>query len=150
MQRLFFFLIFLSFTFSFIFPILLYAQEDPKLQVPGTIEEVKEDILHVGDKIIGAIPEAAAALWKNEVAPVWKAMWNWTKAQIWQSRVKPAIETLEDKIKELLGKKVEKQKPLIEQELKKEKQELEQDIKTYSRNAGKGLWERFNSLFSEE
>ena len=128
----------------------MFAQAAPKFQVPDTIDEAKEGVLNIGDKVIAAIPGVVMGIWKNEVVPAWNAVWNWAKEEVWEKRVKPALETFLNKVKELLGREIEKRKPLIEQELEQEKQELEEDIKTYGKNAGKGLWERFQALFSEE
>ena len=143
-------LIFLFILVIFVSPVFVSAQTDPKLQVPDTLDEAKQGVLNVGDKIIAAIPKAIGNIWESEVVPVWKSMWNWVQEEVWQKRVKPALETLVDKVMEFLGKEVEKRKPLIEQEFEQEKQELKQDIKTYGKDAGKGLWARFLGLFSEE
>ena len=144
-------LVFFLILFAFLMhPFFGFAQTDPKLQVPETLEGVKQGVLHIGDKIIAAIPGTIAGIWKNEVIPVWKVMWNWAGEEIWQKRVKPALETLVDKGKSLLGKEIEKRKPLIEQGFEQEKQELEVDIQTYGKSAGKGLWGRFLGLFSKE
>lgn len=142
-------LIFLFAFLFFAFPVFVSAQEDPKLEVPETLGEAKEGFLNISDKIIAEIPKAIAGIWKNEVVPAWKAMGNWVQEEVWQRRVKPAFETLFDKVRELLGREIRERKPLIEQEFEQEKQELEEDIKTYGKSAGKGLWERFLGLFRE-
>ena len=147
MRHLVFFLIFLGLLLH---PFFGFAQADPKLQVPETLEDAKEGVLNVSDKIIAAIPGVIGEIWENEVVPVWKAMWKWVREEVWQERVKPALETLVDKARSLLGKEVEKRKPLIEQEFEQEKQELKEDIETYGKTAGKGIWERFLGLFREE
>lgn len=144
------YLIFLTILVIFALPVFVSAQQDQKFQVPDTIDEAKQGVLDIGDKVVAAIPEVVAGIWENEVVPAWKAMWDWVKEEVWQKRVKPALEILLDKIKELLGREIEKRKPLIEQEFEQEKQELKEDIKTYGKSAGKGLWERFQALFSEE
>jgi len=141
------------FFFIFLFfasPVFVSAQQDPKFQVPDTIDAAKQGILDIGDKIIAAIPGVIAGIWENEVVPAWKAMWSWVREEVWQKRVKPALETLIDKIKEFLGREIEKRKPLIEQEFEQEKQELKQDIESYGKDARKGLWERFQALFRDE
>ena len=106
--------------------------------------------MNIGDKIIAAIPGVIAGIWENEVIPAWKAMLSWVKEEVWQKRVKPALETLIDKIREFLDREIEKRKPLVEQEFEQEKQELKQDIENYGKDAGKGLWERFQALFRDE
>ena len=142
------------FLFAFLslaaLPLCTFAQTDPKLEVPDTIEEAKEGFLNISDKIIAEIPGVIAGIWENEVVPAWKAMWKWTKEEVWEKRVQPAFETLLDKAKEFLGKEIEKRKPLLEQGFEQEKQELEADIRNYGKSAGKGLWERFQALFSDE
>ena len=131
-------------------PVFVSAQTESKLQVPETIDQAKEGVLNIGDKIIAAIPGAIVGIWENEVVPAWKAMWSWVKEEVWQKRVQPALETLIDKVKGFVGLEIEKRKPLLEQEFEQEKQELKEDIKTYGKSAGKGLWERFLGLFREE
>ena len=135
-------LIFLFVFLFFAFPVFVSAQTDQKLQVPATLEQAKEGVLNIGDKVFAAIPGVVASIWENEVVPAWNAMWNWVKEEVWHKRVKPAFETLLDKVKGF--------QPFIEQEFEQEKQELKQDIKTYGKNAGKGLWERFQALFGDE
>ena len=150
MRHLIFLFILATFTFSPPAGGFASAQADPKLQVPETLDDAKEGVLNVSDKIIAAIPGVISGIWEREVVPVWKTMWSWVKEEIWQKRVQPALETLWDKIMEFFGKEVEKRKPLIEQEFEQEKQELKQDIENYGKDAGKGLWARFLGLFSEE
>ena len=147
MRHLLFFFILLS---SITLPLFAFAQEDPKFQAPDTIDAAKQGVLDIGDKVIAAIPGVIAGIWKNEVIPAWKAMLSWVREEVWQKRVKPALETLIDKIKEFFGREIEKRKPLVEQEFEQEKQELKQDIENYGKDAGKGLWERFQALFRDE
>ncbi|OGG47033.1 hypothetical protein A2671_02155 [Candidatus Kaiserbacteria bacterium RIFCSPHIGHO2_01_FULL_49_13] len=145
-----FFLVLLFFAFPPLAGGFASAQADPKLQVPETLDDAKEGVLNVSDKIMAAIPGVISGIWEREVVPVWKSMWNWVQEEVWQRRVQPALETLIDKVMEFFGKEVEKRKPLIEQEFEQEKQELKQDIENYGKDAGKGLWARFLGLFSEE
>lgn len=140
-------LLFLAILLSFTIPLFALAQEIPNIQVPDTIDGVKEGVLNIGDKIIAAIPGAIAGIWKNEVMPLWRTMWKWTEEEIWQKRVQPAFETILDKIRELLGREVEKRKPLIEQEFEQEKRELQEDIENTLPSVKKSLWERFQALF---
>ncbi len=149
----FFFLSFLlvCFTvFSSSFPISTFAQQDPKLQVPDTIEGAKEGVLNIGDKIIEAIPRAIAGIWNNKVIPAWKKMGAWIKTEVWEKRVLPAIQTIADRVKELLGKEVEKRKPIIEQEFEKEKEEFKEDIKQGLPDVKASLWDRFQALFHKD
>ncbi|MEK7542179.1 MAG: hypothetical protein AAB524_00585 [Patescibacteria group bacterium] len=100
-----------------------------------------------------AIPGVLASIWNNQVVPVWKKMGEWVKTEVWEKRVLPALQTLIDRAKTLLGQEVEKRKPLIEQELEKEKEELKEDIKQVGKGLpdGKaGLWERFQALFRKD
>lgn len=139
-----------SLLFSFGFPSTAFAQKDPVLKAPETIEETKQGILNIGDKIIQAIPTAVASIWANQVIPVWKAMGEWVKTEIWEKRVSPALQTLLDRGKTLLGQEVERRKPIVEQEFEKEKQEFKEDIKEVGKDTGKSLWERFQALFHNE
>lgn len=132
--RHFVFLILVSFIlFS---PIPASAQTDPVLQAPDTIEETKEGILNIGDKIMEAIPGIIANIWNTQVTPVWKSMGEWTQKEVVEKRVVPALQKAIDKAKTLLGQQVEERKPIIKQELEKEKQELKSD-----------LLQRFKALF---
>lgn len=120
------------------------------LQAPDTIEGAKEGVLHIGDKIMAAIPRVIADIWNTQVTPVWKAMGEWVQEEAWEKRMLPALQTLTDTAKKLLGQQVEERKPIIEQELEKEKQELKEDIQRGGEQAGKSLWERFRALFNRE
>ena len=134
------------FFLSSLFPAPALAQGAQTLQVPDTIEGVKEGIVGIGDRIARAIPGAIAGIWNNQVIPVWKRMWEWTKNEVWERRVSPALESFSDRVKTLLGQEVEKRKPLIELGLEQEKEELKEDIEEARKNLGKGLWERFWAL----
>jgi gas vesicle protein len=129
-RHLSFLLAVLLFVFVSLMPIgqTSFAQKDPQLQVPTTIEGTKESLLNIGDQVIAAIPRAIASIWSNQVIPAWKGLGKWLKTEVWEERILPAFE----------------------QELKKEKEELRQDIEQAGKEAGKGIWERFQALFRED
>lgn len=106
------------------------SQEPIKFQAPETMEEVKEiggKALEVGEKELPGILER---IWKEEVLPIWKKMYDWFKLHIWA------------KIWPLAEKEIEKRKPLIKEEFQKEKEELKEEAP----KVGKSLWEKFKEL----
>ena len=141
--------IFLIILVSFILfiPTTASAQGDSVLQAPDTIEEAKKDILNIGDKIMEAIPGVIANIWNTQVTPVWKRMGEWTKKEVLEKRVLPALKKAIDEAKKLIGQQVEERKPIIQQELNKEKQELKEDIRREGAKARNSLLERFKALF---
>jgi len=141
---------FLIIFLSIIVPTFGFAQTDPIFRAPDTIEGAKEGVLNIGDKVMEAIPRAIAKIWNEEVIPLWRRMGEWIKAEVWDKRVSPALQTITDRAKELLGQEVEKRTPIIQQELEKEKEELQQELKGQVEKTGEGLWERFRALFRKD
>ena len=133
-------------------PAISFSQSsDPtNLKAPETIEEAKEGILNIGDKVAEGIPGIVASIWEDEILPLAKKMATFAKEEIWERRLKPLGARLRQEIGNLLGEEVEKRKPLIEEELEQEKQEVKEEFKEQAGEAGKGLWERFRGLFREE
>ncbi len=134
-----------------ILPFLGFAQElqTPtglkQVQIPETIEEGKG----IGTGLLQQVPKKIGEIWTNEVLPVWKKFFGWLK-KMWDNTISQWTENIWQMIKGITKEKIEEQRPRIEKELEKEKQELKEDIKTYSKSAGKDLWERFLGLFSDE
>ncbi|MBI2098464.1 MAG: hypothetical protein HYT49_02265 [Candidatus Wildermuthbacteria bacterium] len=141
---------FLIIFLSIVVPTFGLAQTDPVFQAPDTIEGAKEGVLNIGDKIIEAIPRAIAKTWNDEVIPLWRRMGEWIKAEVWEKRISPTLQTITDRVKELLGQEVEKRTPIIQQELEKEKEELQQELKGGAQGTATGLWERFRTLFHKD
>lgn len=110
-------------------PGFFFAQE-PKTQAPETIEDVKElgeKALEVGKKELPGIIER---IWKEDVLPIWRKMYDWFKLNIW-AKIWPWAE-----------EEIEKRKPLIEEEFQKEKDELKEEAP----KVGRFLWEKFKKL----
>ena len=135
---------------SIVLPTFGLAQTDPVFRAPDTIEGAKEGVLNIGDKVMEAIPRAIAKIWNEEVIPLWRRMGEWIKTEVWNKRISPALQTITDRVKELLGQEVEKRTPIIKQELKKEKEELQQELKGGAQGTATGLWERFRALFRKD
>jgi gas vesicle protein len=140
-RHLCFALLLCAFTVS---PFAVDAQEKT-VEVPGSIQEVREGIEGIGGNIFKGLLRAIADLWKEKVLATWKSMWQWTAEEVWQKRIEPAVQSVIDRSKELLGQEVDRRKPVIEQQLQEEKQELQDQGK----RTGKGLWERFLDLFRQ-
>ena len=118
----------------------------PILEVPDTLEGVKEGTEKVGKEVAKVLPNIIQTIWQNEILPVWQNMLNWTNEILWQKYALPIIQQIGDRAKTMLGQEVEKRKPIIEQELEQEKEELKKELKIQSARAGQSLWERFKAL----
>jgi len=124
---------------SLILPEFCFGQE-AKIEVPGTLEELKEFVGKVIKVFLEKFPAALKKVWE-EALSIWQKMWNWFK-NIWDSYIFPWLKNLWQKITSLFKKEVEIRKPIIEEELKKEKEELKEEAP----KVGKSLWERFKEL----
>ena len=110
--------------------------KDPVLRTPDTIEEARESILKVEGKIFQAIPRLIGKMWSEQILPMWRQMGNWTKEEIWEKRILPALQTISDRVKKLLGREVEKRTESAKERLEEQTERAKQD-----------LWERFKALF---
>ena len=61
---------------------------------------------------------------------------------LWYSSLKPRIQSLLQKVRELIGREVEERKPMIKEEFEKEKEEIIEEIPEVTES----LWERFKEL----
>jgi len=133
-----------------LFPAVSLAQTDenefPLIEVPDTLEGVREGTEKVGKEVGAGLLISIQNIWHNEIVPTWRAMFFWTNENIWAKFVRPTLYEIGDSIKRVLGQEIEKRKPIIEEKLEKEKQELQQEIKTQTSQATRSLWERFKAL----
>jgi len=137
-------------------PVSSFAQTDegarfptsfPILEVPDTLEGVKEGTERIGKEVGAGLLISVQNIWREEVVPKWREMFSWTNENIWTRFAQPYFYEIGDSIKRVLGKEVEKRKPLIEQKLEQERQELQEEITKQSAKATRNLWERFLALF---
>lgn len=129
-------------------PNLIFIFAQAPLEKLKTLEEVKEMSYQASDVAEKEMPGILEQIWREEVIPTWRGMWQWLK-NIWNIHIMPRVEALWQAIKELLGKEVEKRKTIIEEELQKEKELLGKEAEEIRREApevGRSLWERFREL----
>ena len=142
---------------SFFFPLFSLAT-DIELKQPETMEEAKEMLEEGTKKAASDAPELVKKTWDEEVIPVWRKMWNWTKntwnnyakgsfSKLWYNSLKPRIQNSLQKIKKTLGMEVEERKETIKEEWEKEKEEMRKEMEKEMPTTGKSLWERFKELF---
>ncbi|MFH1462427.1 MAG: hypothetical protein ABIG08_01935 [bacterium] len=114
-----------------------FAQSEPQIKAPETVEDAKE----LGEKAVDVskeeLPGIVERIWKEEVLPVWQKMRDWFK-NIWLK-----VENwFEKHVYSWVKEKIEKKKPEIQQEFQKEKEELKEEAP----KVGKSLWEKFKDL----
>lgn len=124
---------------GFLLPIFSIGQLP--VEPPKTIDEAKQKAYEAIDIAEEKMPGILERMWKEEVLPTWRAMWEWF-SNLWNRHIRPRIDVIWQRIQELLGKEIEKRKPIIEEELQKEKQEIKQELPV----VGQSLWERFKEL----
>ena len=124
-----------------IFPALTFSQTTLP-SVPENPQEVKE----LGAKALDVAekqgPGIVSRIWNNEVLPVWKKMFGWTKEHIWEDRLKSKLETVWAGTLRVLKVEVEKRKPKVQEEFQEEKREIKQEAP----QVGKSLWEKFKEI----
>jgi len=122
-------------------PGFAFSEQPPSIQAPETLEEAREIGERAGKEIKEKLPGILEQIWKEEVMPIWRGMWQWFNG-VWNRHIGPRIEAIWQRIQELLGKEIEKRKPIIEEELEREKEELKKELP----EVGKSLWQRFKEL----
>jgi len=112
-----------------------------QIEAPETIEEAKELGEEFFQKSKEQLPQIIGRLWKEEVLPIWRKMYeiwsNW-----WDFSIQPWLQNIWQRVMALFGQEIEKRKPQIEEELEKEKEELKEELPDVT----KSLWERFKEL----
>lgn len=132
-------------SFSFIpRPNLVWGlAQNQSISPPATLEEARgigERIIH---GTIGALPKILERIWKEEVLPVWRGMYNWAKKNFWDPYLQPFLQ----KIQKIFKKEVEKRKEIIKEEFPKEKKELKKEIKEeIIPKTIPTLWQKFKEL----
>ena len=134
-------LIIILIIFGFLLPNFIFIFAQVPLEKPKTLEEVKEVGYQAFDIAEKEMPGILERIWKEEVMPTWRSMWQWF-SNIWNIYIASRIETLWQTIGELLGKETEKRRAIIEEEFQKEADEIRQEVPEVT----KSLWERFKEL----
>ena len=122
-------------------PGFAFSIQQPSIEAPETLEEAEKITKKALDVVEKEMPGILERMWREEVIPVWKNMWEWFR-NVWNTHIWPRIETLWQKIQELFGKEIEKRRPIIEEELEKEKEEIKEELP----EIGRSLWQRFKKL----
>ena len=146
-------IIFSLLILGFILPLSSFAQEELPIEAPKTIEEAKGMVEKSGQKILEVMPGFIKKIWREEVLPIWRKMWDWFKDiwksyiqpffhNLWYSSLKPRIQSLLQKARELIGREIEEREPMIKEEFEKEKEEIIEEIPKVTES----LWERFKGL----
>jgi hypothetical protein len=135
-------LLLISIMSSLFLPVLGFAQEEP-LEPPATLEEAKqlgEESLEVTKEEMPGILER---IWKEEVLPFWKKIWDWLK-DFWKDTLWPWIRGLwERRVKPPVEEEVEKRKEIVEENIEKEKEELQ---KTLVPEGFRSIWKELKGL----
>lgn len=112
--------------------------QDKTMEAPETLEEAKE----IGERGLQEtqrrLPGILERIWKEEVLPVWRKMYEWFKANIW-SRI---VAFFKKEVKPRAEEEIKKRKQIIGEEFEKEKQEMKEELP----KVRKTLWERFLEL----
>jgi len=109
------------------------------IKPPENLDEVKQ----MGEKTLKVarrdLPGIIENIWKNEVLPVWKKMFNWTKSNIWDDWLSLWFKKIWSSTISIFKGEVEERKPAIKEEFKKEKQEVKEEAP----KIGKSIWKKF-------
>lgn len=118
-----------------ILPILVFAQFQP-ISPPGTLQEAREIGERGFKEGIEKLPGILEKIWKEEVLPIWRGMYNWAKKNIWDLYIFP-----------LFKKEVKQKKEVFKKELEKEKKELKEEIKVeIFPETFKSLWQELREF----
>lgn len=115
----------------------LYAfSEGDGMSIPNNFEEIKA----LGKSMLRSFPNA----FKKAGQEGWGIIkWIWSHIEAFLIKhVEPVVSKAINWLKGLVGKEVEQRKPEVKEEFKRETEQIKEKVPT-----GKGLWERFKSLF---
>lgn len=127
-----------------VLPNLGFAQQKT-IEPPETLGEAKEMGEKFAEEAKEKMPGILGKIWKEDVIPVWKTMWEWTESW-WQETVWPWFSSFfKEKVKPSLEEEIEKRKSIIKTEFQKEKEELKKETP----KVGESLWERFKEIIKE-
>ncbi len=117
-------------------PLYVSSDKESGMSIPGSIEEIKL----LGKSAIKAFPNALKEA-GQETLTIMKNIWGYIEGFVIKY-IEPVIFRTINWLKDLFGKEVEQRKPEIKKELQREAKEVKEKLPT-----GRGLWERFKSLF---
>jgi len=127
---------------SLFLPGFSWAQEEPAtIEAPKTIEEIIAWGKSFFQKIREQLPQIVEKIWKEEVLPVWKKMYE-TWLSWWNSFIKIRFQNLWQKFTTLIREEIEKRKPQIEKEFQEEKEELKEEVQ----ESKKSFWDKLKEL----
>lgn len=127
---------------GFLLPNFAFLKDQP-VGPPKTLGEAKEMGLSFFKEAKEKLPGILAEIWKGEVLPFWRKMFNWFKENIWPKILSWFKKNIEKPAKE----EIEKRKEIIKEELKKEAEETKKEIKEeVIPKTTKSLWEKFKEL----
>lgn len=111
-----------------------------------TPPDTPEEAVEMGEKVTEAakeeFPVILEKIWKEEILPFWKRMWNWTK-DYWKDTLWPRIKGLwERRVKSPVEDEAEKRKEVIEERIETEKEEIEEKIS----ETKKSIWEKMKDF----
>ena len=146
-----------SLSALFLWPLLSLAQIQAPIKPPEDINQAKNLVEKTGKSVLERLPDAIREVWKTQVLPLWRRMWEWLKKfwdntagpylkNLWYSSVKPEIDKIIIKIKGIVWKKIEEKKPQVQEEFQKKKQETTKEIEQQMPNVTKTLWEKFRQI----
>ena len=110
-------------------------EEAPTIRMPETLEEAWKMLGRFWEVSKEKLPEIFKGLWKNEVLPLWKKMFEWFRVRVWGEIKSWFIRKIWPRVE----KETEKRKTILREELEKEKEKTTEEIR-------KSLWERFKEL----
>ena len=112
-----------------------------QIEVPQDINEIKQKGITAGGEILKDLPQKIESLWKTEVLPIWKNLWEKGKYLYYQY-MEPTVNNIFQRIKLFFGQEIMNRKLIIKEEFNKETQEIKEDIPGVS----KSIWEKLLEL----
>ncbi|MFH1036520.1 MAG: hypothetical protein V1756_00415 [Patescibacteria group bacterium] len=120
-------------------PAVIFAQPSPSMHIPETIDEVKDMGNKTVDVMEKGLPGIIKSTWENEVLPIWRSIYSWFRAHIWDNWLGPKVSNVWQSIVRIFKGEVEERKEGVGEEFEKEKGELKEEAPV----VGKSLWDKF-------
>ncbi len=117
-------------------PLYAFSDQGSGISAPNNFEEIKA----LGKSMLRSFPNA----FKRAGQEGWAVMrWVWGHIKAFLIKhVEPVVFKAIDWLKGLVGKEVDQRKPEVKKEFQRETEQIKEKVPT-----GRGLWERFKSLF---
>jgi len=121
------------------------ARAEP-ISPPETLEETRE----IGERILETVPKELPGvlerIWKGEVLPIWRRIYNWAKKNLWDPYIWPFFQNIWQRIQAIFRKEIRERKEIIEEELERKKEEFKKEMKEEVPKVTKSIWQRFKEL----